>query len=1086
MTAGSNGKAETASVDTREARSLHSRRVNKNSAASFKLIFLCFFLSGATGLIYQVIWLRMLGLVFGHSVYAITTVLAAFMAGLALGSFVFARRTTRIRNLVGAYGWLEIAIGISCALVPVLLWAAAEVYIALHRVFALSYDTFSLVQFLLVFLLLLFPTTLMGGTLPVLSQALVKQDLGLGRKVGALYAVNTFGAVAGVVLAGYVLLPAYGNYLTIAIAVTGNLLVGCLALIYSRRTPSGQTPGEAVTRQGNLRPRADRLPLAARLTVIALGVSGAVSMIYEVCWTRAISLVIGSSTYAFTAMLVAFLVGIAGGSGLYSWLAGSRRPAVTVFALLQAGIGIMSALTLLFFERIPELFLRFVETAMSLPFIQFAHFVVSAASLLPFTLLIGATFPCAVALVAHKAARVGEEVGNIYAVNTLGCILGSVLGGFILIPMVGINGSVKIGIAVNLLVAAVLLAPMARPEIHGTVRQQALRWGRVTIALGMAVGALFLPAWDQRVMSSGPAIYPFKYLQVAKVSSLDRALRAQEILFYRDGRSGTVSVERSGEFIILRVNGKADASTGIDMPTQLMSGHLPMLLHRQPLRVLVIGMGSGITAGAVLRHPIEQLDIVEIEPAVLEASHYFAAIHGDVLANARAHAIVADGRNYLLTTDAHYDVIISEPSNPWIAGLASLFTTEFFGLARQHLRPGGMMVQWLQGYSLFTDDFRMIVNTFRSVFPSVSVWSTHVGDYLLIGATEPEPVDLLRLKERYLNSPKIHKDMHRLKFTGWGAPLGYFVLSDQDTARLADGAGLNTDHRLSLEFSAPRALYADTAGANLNLVRSYQTMLVPPITRESGAELRQPLPWYTMGMVRLERNSYREALTLFERALQIEPGYVAAQVGAAWAHLKMGDPTTALRLAQDALLRQSDNSDALYVAGMASEQRTRFQDMVEYLQRALAVNPEGNSQHYYNRRILYHNLGLAYAKAHRYTEAETAFRQAIDLAPYDASIHNSLSRLLIELGRPEEAVAAADESLRHDPTHLWAHFNRAWALEKLGRFDEASRSYEKALLLDPSLDEVKLRLLALKDSVIRSGKTRQPEVFNPGAIRTGS
>lgn len=1044
-----------------------SRAAKTRSGAAvwsgFGVIFLCFLLSGVTGLIYQVIWLRMLGLVFGHTVYAITTVLAAFMAGLALGSFIFARRAARIRNLVAAYGWLEVAIGISCALIPVLLWVAAKIYVSLHTALGLSYGTFTLVQFFLVFVLLLVPTTLMGGTLPVVSQALVKQDVGLGRKVGALYSVNTFGAVAGVVLAGYVLLPAFGNYITTAIAVAGNLLVGVLALAYSHRiapagavVAGGSAPHRPVPDQAGASMESAASPFGARLTVIALGVSGAVSMVYEVGWTRAISLVIGSSTYAFSAMLVAFLVGIAAGSGLYSWLAGNRRPSPAAFAALQAFIAVTSATTLFFFERIPELFLHALRMSNSPSFVQLVQFAVSATSLLPFTLLIGATFPCAVAVAARGAARVGRDVGQIYAVNTLGAIVGSVAGGFVLIPAFGVNPSIKIGIAVNLLLSAILFAPLPLARLRAT--RQLWRWSAVMAGLAAAAGALFLPAWDQRVMSSGPAVYAKIYLKAAVRSNFAELLRKQdEVLFYRDGRSGTVSVHRRNDgTIYLRINGKTDASTTRDMPTQLMAGHIPMLLHREPRRVLVIGMGSGVTAGAVLRYPVERLDIVEIEPAVLEASRFFAHIHDDALKDPRTRAIVADGRNFLTTTTERYDVIISEPSNPWIGGLASLFTVEFFQLARQHLQPGGLMLQWLQGYNLYSDDFRMIVNTFRSAFPYVTVWNTTRGvDYLLLGAREPSPVDLLRVKERYENNPKVRGDMNRLGLVGWAAPLGYFILSDQDSARFARRGGLNTDDRLPLEFSAPRALYADTSTSNWNLVRGYQTQPMPPVTRESEPELRQASLWYSMGMNRVSGKNYPDALSFFKRAIEVDPGYMPAQVEAGSVQLRMGNPAAALAHAREALLREPRNGDALYLAGTVADTLGRSQDAVAYFERAIAVNPKGTSLQY--------NLGLAYAKMKRYREAETAFRKAIALGPRDAESYNSLSRLLIELSRFEEAVSAADESLSRNPDLVWAHFNRAWAMEKLGRLHEAAAGYENALKLDPTLEEVREKLLSLRE-----------------------
>ncbi|HMH49936.1 MAG TPA: fused MFS/spermidine synthase [Candidatus Acidoferrum sp.] len=332
------------------------RGVVRIRRAGFEIIWLCFFLSGATGLVYQVVWLRMLGLVFGHTVHAITTVLAAFMAGLALGSFVFGRVAPRLKNLVATYGWLEIGIGLYCPAIPFLLSAAAWAYLGLHAKLGFSYGTFSLIQFALVFFLLLAPTTLMGGTLPVLSQALARREFAVGRTVGVLYSLNTAGAVFGVVLAGYFLLPAVGNRITLFSAAVANLAVGGIALLLARRRrpalAAEQEPATTVDTAVT-----DRMSLGARLTVLALAVSGGVSMIYEVAWTRALALVIGSSTYAFTAMLVAVLAGIAGGSALYSGLWGTRRASPRTFAAIQAGIGVTTLAVIAVFPRMPQLLL---------------------------------------------------------------------------------------------------------------------------------------------------------------------------------------------------------------------------------------------------------------------------------------------------------------------------------------------------------------------------------------------------------------------------------------------------------------------------------------------------------------------------------------------------------------------------------------------------------------------------------------------------------------------------------------------------------------------------------------------------------
>jgi spermidine synthase len=901
---------------------------------SWGLLLGCFFLSGATGLVYEVVWLRLLGLIFGHTVHAITTVLAAFMAGLALGSFLFARWAGRIRNPIRAYGWLEIGIGAYCALLPVLLWLASFFYLGLHRMLGLSFGAFSLAQFLIVSVLLLTPTTLMGGTLPVLSQALVRRETGVGRSVGVLYAVNTLGAVAGVALAGYALLPMLGNRTTIAIAAIANVTVGVVALMYGRGRDGSRratvpplAPGPAAGAAA-VAALLETPSLGALLTVTALGVSGAVSMVYEVAWTRALALVIGSSTYAFTSMLVAFLVGIAGGSAVYSWLWGARRPSPASFAAIQTGLGLTVGLTLLAFPRMPDLFLAAVRWSDSPSFVQLIQILVSAGSLLPSTLLIGATFPCAVAVAARATVPVGEQVGRVYAANTLGAIAGTVLAGFALIPAIGVHASIKVGVVVNLLLAIALFA--AAPRLT-----RVWRWGGLGAALLTAMGVVFVPPWNQRVMTSGPAVYAKQYLQ----RGFNEALRRQEVLFYRDGISATVSVLREGAHLYLRVNGKTDASTGTDMPTQLMSGHLPLLLHPEPHTVLVIGLGSGITAGAIARYPITRLDVVELEPAVVEASRFFAEVHRDVLTDPRVHTVVADGRNFLLTTSERYDVIASEPSNPWIGGMATLFSVEFFQLARAHLRPGGIMLQWLQGHNLDPADLRTVVRTFRTAFPATSIWNSTRGDYLLLGRAEPTPLDLNQIKTWYQMNPGLASELRQLGIRGWSGVLGYFMLGEKDAARLATNGGLNTDDRLPLEFSAPRALYVSTTEANWQLVRSFKIAELPPVTAESRGELEDADVRYGIGMAYLSRNASEDALPHFARALQLDPQHAPSMLGASAAQLALGHPSEALQFAKRALAREPRDPKAYVLAGRAAGALNAPAQAVAFLEQAFRLDP---------------------------------------------------------------------------------------------------------------------------------------------------
>jgi spermidine synthase len=351
-------------------------------------------------------------------------------------------------------------------------------------------------------------------------------------------------------------------------------------------------------------------------------------------------------------------------------------------------------------------------------------------------------------------------------------------------------------------------------------------------------------------MASGPAVYAKRYLGAEGARPGD-ARPGREILYYRDGPSATVAVERSASFVSLLVNGKADASTApADMPTQLMLGHLPLLLHAEPRAILVIGLGSGITAGAVARHPVQRLDVVEIEPAVIEASRFFREEHGDVLTDPRVRVVVGDARNFLLTTEARYDVITSEPSNPWIGGIASLFSLEFFELARRHLQPGGIMLQWIHAYGLLSEDLRMVVETFRTVFPAVSIWQVSPGDFLLLGRVDPAPLDLSLVKARYQTNRAVRRDLERIGLRGWSGLLGYFVLGPEDTARYARGAAVNTDDQLALEFSAPRALYLDTHAENGRELRGFRTTDFPEVTARSLAELENPEVRSSIGATR--------------------------------------------------------------------------------------------------------------------------------------------------------------------------------------------------------------------------------------------
>lgn len=776
------------------------------------VVALAFFLSGATGLMYEVVWVRLLGLIFGHTVHAITTVLVAFMGGLALGSYLCGRRVDRLNDLLKVYALLEIGIGAYGLFTPWLLEAAQRAYLVYAHTFEPSFGALTSLQFVLSTAVLLVPTSLMGATFPVLSRFVVQDGGTVGGRVGALYAWNTFGAVAGTYLVGFHLLPALGMRMTLISTALLNFAVAGGVLLAARRwghpiLVRGPEPQRVMAVERAVR------PTSARVLLLGAALSGAVAMIYELAWTRALTLVIGSTTYAFSAMLLSFLIGIAAGSAWVARRASRAAATAGLFASLQFAAALLSLVVLAVFDRLPDVFLLGFSLSRAPDFIVALQIVLSIAVMILPTFCLGAALPCAIHLLSDIAS-VGLSVGRVYAYNTTGAIVGSFAAGFLLIPLLGVQTTLRAAIVMNLLIGLIIVLTLR-------LRLRWLTWG--TIA-GGGVAVLLLPSWNLAVMSSGVSTYAEYY---TGGGGPWRERIEDEVIFYRDGIGATVSVHQGNGERSLRVNGKADASTVTDMAMQLMVGHLPALLHPDPGSALVIGLGSGVTVGALTQYEIGRIDVVEIEPAVVQAVSYFAPENRNALADSRVRTIVADGRNVLATTSAQYDLIVSEPSNPWIGGIATLFTVEFFEKARAHLTADGVMAQWVHGYTMAPEDLQMIAATFRAVFPHVSLWSPMAGDFILIGTLHPQGVNLERVRDLYTRHAGVRQDFEVSGLSSPEAISKLFVLDDDDLANLAAGALLNTDDKLPLEFSAPRNLYRDTAALNDSLLQRFKRSQSP-------------------------------------------------------------------------------------------------------------------------------------------------------------------------------------------------------------------------------------------------------------------
>jgi spermidine synthase len=1035
------------------------------------VVVACFFLSGATGLIYEVLWIRMLGLVFGHTVFAVTTVLTAFMAGLGLGSWIFGRVADRRARPLRLYGMLELGVGLLCLAVPLVLPMVEAVYRWLARTLALGFVGFSLAQFALVLGLLVPPTTLMGATLPILSRVFVSDTDTLGRRVGLLYSLNTLGAVVGTGLAGYLLLPALGMRATLTLAAVVNLAIGSVIVLVERHLAVAGAPATGPI-QPSLPATEDgaRVPPAA-LVAVGLALAGAASMIYEVAWTRALSLTLGSSTYAFTAMLLAFLLGLSLGSAAFSRFWGGRRLGPAAFGLLQLGAGATALVILPLFERLPDVVVGALSVSLAPAFVLVVEIVLAVAAMLAPTLVIGAGFPCAVQVAARGTRQVALDVGRLYAANTLGAIVGTVVAGFALMPLIGAHGAVKVAIGLELALGVVLVAAAGRPLSRGAAALAG------ALALVIVVGLVRVPAWNASVMAAGAAVYPRQYQRFAGQGGVARAMADSALLFYRDGLTATVSVHREGPLTSLRVNGKTDASTGLDMHMQLMLGHLPLLVRPEARSVLVIGLGSGVTAGAVAAHDVERIDVVEIEPAVVEAARLFARDNHDVLGDPRVRIVVGDARNVLLADGRRWDVIVSEPSNPWIGGMATLFTEEFYALARSRLAPGGVMVQWVDGYTLGPEDFKMVVKTFRTAFPATTIWNAQgIADFILLGAVEPRLLDLGQVQARWEASPRMRQDLEGLGFQAPWAFLADFILAEPDAARLTLGADLNTDDALPLEFSAPRSLHADSAATNYRLVRAFRTSEAPRLAGRGAAHLDTAGVRYDLGVAFLRKDLAADAAAQFERALAREPTHVPSLIGLGRALLREDLPLRAVESLEAARRREPRNAEAHAWLARAWQQQQQPGRALEAAAIAVRLAPDETAYRVHYAALLEQQgraadaveqyltvrarrpadtavldgLASAYARLGRGADAVTTLEEAVALRPDDPLLLHRLGRAYLAVNSPRPAAQALSRAVARAPLLAQAQADLGVALLGTGDPFAASAALERALAVDPA------------------------------------
>lgn len=974
-------------------------------------------------MIYEVVWTRLLVLIMGATTYSISTVLVAFMGGLSLGSFLAGRYIDREKNPLRIYAFLEIAIGVYCLLLPLLLDFTRPLYQFLYFHFGASFFLLSIFRFLICSILLLIPTTMMGATLPILTRHLAGNRDILGRTVARLYGINTLGAFAGTILAGFALLALLGIRNTIIVAGCSNIIIGLLAwrlsftVIKEEKKPMPE-------------PAPPSPPLEVRLGIIAFAVSGFIAMVYQQVWTRVLILVIGSSTYAFSMILSSFIMGLALGGFMFGKIADASKRPLLVLAGVEIIIGISVLALKPVMGRLPYYIINLADKyqASFLHIVCYEFFMVFLLVLIP-TVFLGGIFPLVSKITAGDMNRVGRSIGNIYAANCLGAIAGSFLGGFFFVPLVGMESSIYIMIGMNILLGMILL---------GVALKKNPGFSMPAIAgVGMFTFLLFflLPHWDTYLLSAG-TFYCHKSIkdtmQEHKVSPKEAVhISKGEQLYYKEGLETTVAVHRSrAGSVSLSINGKVDASTRGDAAPQLLMGYIPMFIKPGAEDVLIIGMGSGMTAGAVAQFPVKHIECLEISRAVIDANRFFSHANHDVLKDPRLQMIVGDGRNHVLLTRKKYDVIISQPSNPWLAGIASLFTREYFESCKDRLTKDGIMCQWVHDYYMKLDDFKMIIKTFSDVFPYCQVWYPEVGgDYIIIGGKKEFHLNYEHIRQAFY-LPVVRKDMEFIRTGEPAKLLGQLLVEGKKIKDFCRGAAVNTDDNMRLEFSAPRAVYQKKTLIIMEKLLPYIEGSFPfrldRLPGEPGARA------YVMKQINRFKRSQRlkfeadllkycgktgPALQKLTEALLLDPYDIPGRRNVSQYYMLLSkdaytgkELTKSIAHARKALELTPENSMIHLHLAEALFQERRYEESVAEYKKIMAGNPE------YTPAI--NNLAWLYATADspQFKDREEAIRlaqKAVALDNKRAQFYDTLAEAYAGSGLKQEALAASKNALEN-------------------------------------------------------------------------
>jgi spermidine synthase len=1011
------------------------------------VLYALFFASGISGLVYEIIWMRKLGLVFGNTVYATSSVLTAFMGGLALGSFLIGRLADRSRNLFRLYALLELGIGLSVVLLMFFFLRVMDgIYVWSYRHLEAGPLAFNLVRFFMAVIILIVPTTLMGGTLPVISKLLIHQKQSLGLGIGNLYALNTLGGMLGCFITGFFLIRIFGETAATLLAAAINVVIAFVLLRLERivtqpaSLPTGSQASRVLSVAAENRVTESTSGRRALALLIIFGIGGFTSLAYEVVWTRALLFFVSSRVYSFSTILTTFLGGIMFGSFVMARRVDRVKRPFLLLGFAEIIIGLTALVTIPTIQHLQD-FNLWVGSKLGIPGwtgTVFILFGTCALVLLLPTVLMGAVFPLVNRMYATTLSDLGRRVGEVYSVNTVGAIVGSFLAGFVIMPALGIGRSILLLAGFNLGIGIWALAL----ETSGQSLKQ------IRGAIAVCVAALFVVAvltFDAHrpLVASHPIFV------------------GNRIQYYKDTNSGSLSVLENIEEIglwgrnvkFLNINGNNTAQTTFaDIIVHKMLAHVPMLLHPSPQEVLVVGFGFGSTSRSILAYEADYVDCVELIGEEKETAKFFLPENRDVLANPRFHFIVNDGRNYLLATPKQYDVISFNAIDPKMS--PALYTKDFYELCRARLKKDGIIAAWLPFYGLEPRENLALIRSFIEVFPHASLWYCNPEHYVLVGSVAPLAVDLNKVKARF-STTSVQQDLQEIHLENIYAFLATCIAGEHGLRRMVNDIPLNTDLHPVVEFSqvsVPRTF-----------AEAYQALLAQLEPFPAGMELVKPNAADSIMITEVRRFAAStiamlNALALYEKSLWEQNPTLRSEAYEQARQTVRENPDHHLNLLQFVdLVQQTEIEGNLDIFQKAVEIEPQFakahvlkgmvllgkgeaDEAIASFRQALAINPAYVAANF--------NLGIALEMKKDWAGAISAYEQGLKLKD-DFQVQSSVSKAYAYLGDLDKAIFHGQKALELEPRNSPAYFNLGVFLEKQGKIPEAIRAFERGLKFSP-------------------------------------